>query len=47
VATFSDVPPGACGAIVDSQGYVAIVVNRGSAASLLGLSVGDSIVLGA
>jgi S-adenosylmethionine hydrolase len=47
VATFADVPPGACAAIVDSEGFIALVVNRGSAAHLLGLSVGDAIVLGA
>ena len=43
---FSDVPRGACAAIVDSQGYIAIVVNQGSAAQLLGLSPGDAVVLG-
>ena len=46
VATFTEVPFGACGAIVDSDGYVALVVNHGSAAQLLGLSVGDAVVLG-
>jgi S-adenosylmethionine hydrolase len=46
VSAFSDVPPGACAAIVDSQGYVAIVVNRGSAAQVLRLSSGDAVVLG-
>lgn len=45
VATFAEVPYGACGAIVDSEGYVALVVNHGSAAQLLGLSVGDPVVL--
>ncbi len=45
-ATFADVSNGACAAIVDSQGYVALVVNRGSAANLLGLSVGDAVVIG-
>lgn len=45
VATFADMPLGSCAAIVDSQGYVALVVNRGSAAQLLGLSVGDAVVL--
>ncbi len=47
VAAFGDLPPGACGAIVDSEGYVALVVDRGSAAELLGLAVGDAVVLGA
>ena len=42
VATFAEVPLGACGAIVDSEGYVALVVNQGSAAQMLGLSVGDA-----
>jgi hypothetical protein len=46
VATFAEVPYGACGAIVDSEGFVALVVNRGSASQLLGLSVGDAVVLG-
>jgi S-adenosylmethionine hydrolase len=46
VATFADVPIGGCGAIVDSDGYVALVVNHGSAAHLLGLSSGASVVLG-
>jgi S-adenosylmethionine hydrolase len=46
VATFAEVPYGACGAIVDSEGYVALVVNRGSASQTLGLSVGDAVVLG-
>jgi S-adenosylmethionine hydrolase len=46
VATFQEIPPGVCAAIVDSQGYVALVVNRGSAASMLGLAVGDAVVLG-
>jgi S-adenosyl-L-methionine hydrolase (adenosine-forming) len=47
VAAFSDVPPGVVAAIVDSAGHVALVVNRGSAAQALGLSTGDSVVLGA
>lgn len=46
VAAFSDVPRGACAAIVDSQGYVALVVNQGSAAQVLGLAPGDAVVLG-
>jgi S-adenosyl-L-methionine hydrolase (adenosine-forming) len=47
VAAFADVPPGAAAAIVDSAGHVALVVNRGNAAQALGLSTGDSVVLGA
>jgi len=45
VATFADAPVGGCGAIVDSDGYLALVVNLGSAAQLLGLTVGDAVVL--
>jgi S-adenosylmethionine hydrolase len=46
VDTFSDLAPGAVGALVDSDGLIALVVNRGSAAELLGLKVGDPVVLG-
>ena len=45
VATFADVPMGVCAAIVDSEGYLALVVNHGSAAHLLGLTTGDAVVL--
>jgi hypothetical protein len=45
VGTFADVRDGALAAIVDSQGYVALVVNRGSAADQLGLAPGDSVVI--
>lgn len=45
-STFSDVPEGAAAAIVDSQGFVALVVNRGSAAQVLGLGRGDTVTLG-
>ena len=45
VAAFADVPIGVCAAIVDSEGYIALVVNHGSAAQVLGLSVGDGVVL--
>lgn len=44
--TFADVTRGALAAIVDSQGFVALVVNQGSAAELLGLRAGDPVVLG-
>ena len=47
VATFAEVPRGECAALVDSEGFLALVVNRGSAAQMLGLSVGDAVVLGA
>jgi S-adenosylmethionine hydrolase len=45
--TFADVPHGQVAAIVDSQGFLALVVNHGSAAQILGLKVGDPVVLGA
>ena len=45
VAVFADLREGALGAIVDSQGYVALVVNRGSASELLGLRPGATVVL--
>jgi S-adenosylmethionine hydrolase len=46
VDTFTDLPPGSLGILVDSDGLLALVVNRGSAAELLGLKVGDAVVLG-
>lgn len=46
VDTFTDLRPGSVGALVDSDGFVALVVNRGSAAELLHLKVGDAVVLG-
>jgi S-adenosyl-L-methionine hydrolase (adenosine-forming) len=45
VATFSDVAAGTPAAIIDSQGFVALTINRGSAAETLGLRRGDSVVL--
>lgn len=45
VATFADLPSGKLGLIVDSQGFVALVVNNGSAAELLGLRPGGVVVL--
>ncbi len=45
VGIFADLPEHGLGAIVDSQGYLALVVNRGSAAEALGLTEGDSVVL--
>jgi S-adenosylmethionine hydrolase len=45
VGVFSDLPDGGPGAIVDSQGMLAIVVNRGSAAERLGLHPGDALVI--
>jgi hypothetical protein len=45
VGIFSDVPPGAVAALLDSQGQVALVVNSGSAAETMGLVVGRAVVL--
>jgi hypothetical protein len=44
-ATFGDVPEGACGLIVDSSGWLSVVLNRGSASEALGLAPGDSVAL--
>jgi S-adenosyl-L-methionine hydrolase (adenosine-forming) len=45
VGMFADVPEGVLAAIVDSQGYVALVVNHGSAAELLSLKDGAAVIL--
>ena len=45
VGVFADVPRGTMGAIIDSQQQLALVVNQGSAADTLGLSVGKTVVL--
>lgn len=45
-ATFTDVPEGSLALIADSQGFVALVVNRGSAAQALGLAPGATVTLG-
>ena len=45
VGIFADVPEGALAAIVDSQGYLALVVNHGSAAQALSLEAGSAVVL--
>jgi S-adenosyl-L-methionine hydrolase (adenosine-forming) len=45
VSTFTDLPPHGLGAIIDSQGYVALVVNQGSAAEMLHLGEGSTVVL--
>lgn len=42
---FADVPEGSPAAIVDSQGFVALVVNGGSATDVLGLHRGDAVTL--
>ncbi|MEW6059261.1 MAG: SAM-dependent chlorinase/fluorinase [Actinomycetota bacterium] len=44
-ATFADVPRGALAAIFDSQGFLALVVNHGSAARMLGLEAGATVRL--
>jgi S-adenosylmethionine hydrolase len=45
VATFADVAPGQPAAFIDSQGFLAIAVNHGSAAQALALGRGDAVVL--
>jgi hypothetical protein len=45
VGIFADVPQGTLAAIIDSQGQLALVVNHGSAAEILGLAVGKTVVL--
>lgn len=45
VGIFADVAPGMLAAIIDSQGQLALVVNRGSAAEMLGLAIGKTVVL--
>jgi S-adenosyl-L-methionine hydrolase (adenosine-forming) len=45
VRVFADLHEHALGAIVDSQGYVALVVNQGSAAELLELRPGGTVVI--
>ena len=44
-ATFGEVTEGEFGLIVDSGGWVALVLNRGSAAEALGLAPGDSLAI--
>jgi S-adenosylmethionine hydrolase len=43
VSAFSDVPEGSLAAVLDSQGFVALVVNRGRAADVLGLAPGRAV----
>ena len=45
VGTFSDVEAGTPAAFVDSQGFLALAVNRGRAADLFALGRGDAVVL--
>jgi S-adenosylmethionine hydrolase len=44
-ATFGDVEEGAFALIVNSSGWLLVVLNRGSAAEALGLSEGDAVSL--
>jgi hypothetical protein len=44
-STFAELPEREPGLIVDSDGHLAIVVNRGSAAVMLGLAAGDAVVV--
>jgi S-adenosylmethionine hydrolase len=43
--TFAELPEREPGMIVDSEGYLAIVINRGNAAAMLGLAAGDAVVV--
>jgi S-adenosyl-L-methionine hydrolase (adenosine-forming) len=43
--TFAELPEREPGLIVDSDGYIAIVVNHGNAAQMLGLAPGDVVVM--
>ena len=45
VGIFGDVPEGVLAMIVDSQGYLALVVNHGNAGELLNLKEGAAVVL--
>jgi S-adenosylmethionine hydrolase len=45
VSVFSDVPEQAVAALIDSQGYLALVVNQGSAAAMFDLRPGNTVVI--
>jgi S-adenosyl-L-methionine hydrolase (adenosine-forming) len=45
VGVFADLPEHGLGMIVDAQGHLALVVNRGSAADRLAVSEGSAVVL--
>ncbi|RME07664.1 MAG: hypothetical protein D6803_03325 [Anaerolineae bacterium] len=45
VNTFGEIPPGQCAALVGSTGLVELVANRRSAAEILGLQGGETIIL--
>lgn len=44
-STYGDLPPGQLGVVVDSYGLVSLAFDRQSAAQVLGLKAGDSVVL--
>ena len=46
VAAFGELEPATFGAIVDSGGWVSLVLNRGNASQSLAANVGDNLVLG-
>jgi S-adenosyl-L-methionine hydrolase (adenosine-forming) len=43
--TFAELPEREPGLIIDSEGYLAIVVNHGNAAQMLGLAASDAVVI--
>jgi S-adenosyl-L-methionine hydrolase (adenosine-forming) len=45
VHTYGDLGPGGLGALIDSYGYVALCLNRASAAEQLGIEEGDAVLL--
>ncbi len=45
VRTFADIEPGQAAVLLDSSGWVTIVVNRGNAAERFGLGVDDPVVI--
>ena len=45
VRTFADLRPGELGLLVDSLGWIAVVLNGGNAAEALGVAVGDPVEL--
>ncbi len=46
VAAFAELPAETAGVLVDAQGFLAIVVNQGSAAAEFGAAEGTAVVLG-
>jgi S-adenosylmethionine hydrolase len=45
VHAFADLEAGALGVVVDANGHLAVVVDRGSAATVLGVRAGDRVVV--